>query len=304
MNRTDTIIIGEGFIGLFAGIKIASKGYNVKIFEKNCKPLFIENIRLIFPENYFTIKKLLSKLQISYEIIINNNETIKDIILKLDRMPTSLQQELLFSEACNTILTQNIINILKHEIYEFTFLMNIDTYSAIQLIKKNYINVSNYIKITECSLIILKKMRDFFKSLNGQIYYNSNVHSIEVNPCNQFICNINNRSWYSNILISTINVENLLKIHNWSENIYSALKLYSNHYNRKIYNIVLNKCKLAIPYKYLTPIKNFNINNLKINIFKLFNNDIHFYVCNDDFSYNPYWINGTLDIINDICKYI
>ena len=34
MNRTDTIIIGEGFIGLFAGIKIASKGYNVKYLKK------------------------------------------------------------------------------------------------------------------------------------------------------------------------------------------------------------------------------------------------------------------------------
>ena len=39
MNTTDTIIIGEGFYGLFVGIKIAEKGYNVKIFEKKTKSL-------------------------------------------------------------------------------------------------------------------------------------------------------------------------------------------------------------------------------------------------------------------------
>jgi predicted flavoprotein YhiN len=49
MNTTDTIVIGEGFYGLFVAIKIAEKGYNVKIFEKNTKPLFIQNIRLLFP---------------------------------------------------------------------------------------------------------------------------------------------------------------------------------------------------------------------------------------------------------------
>ena len=35
MNTTDAIIIGEGFLGLYSGIKLAEKGYNVKIFEKN-----------------------------------------------------------------------------------------------------------------------------------------------------------------------------------------------------------------------------------------------------------------------------
>ena len=44
MNTTDIIIIGEGFYGLFTGIKIAEKGYNVKIFEMNTKPLFITNL--------------------------------------------------------------------------------------------------------------------------------------------------------------------------------------------------------------------------------------------------------------------
>ena len=60
MNTTDTIIIGEGFFGLFVGIKIAEKGYNVKIFEMNAKPLFITNLRLIFPEQYTYIKRFLS----------------------------------------------------------------------------------------------------------------------------------------------------------------------------------------------------------------------------------------------------
>ena len=32
MNSTDAIIIGEGFLGLYSGIKLAEKGYNVTFF--------------------------------------------------------------------------------------------------------------------------------------------------------------------------------------------------------------------------------------------------------------------------------
>ena len=76
MNTTDTIIIGEGFYGLFVGIKIAEKGYNVKIFEKKTKSLFINNLRLFFPENCTYIKKFLNKLNIAYTTIHNNNTTV------------------------------------------------------------------------------------------------------------------------------------------------------------------------------------------------------------------------------------
>ncbi len=65
MNTTDTIIIGEGFIGLFVGIKIAEKGYNVRIIEMNTKPLFITKLRLIYPDQYTYNKKNLNKLNIS-----------------------------------------------------------------------------------------------------------------------------------------------------------------------------------------------------------------------------------------------
>ena len=52
MNTTDTIIIGEGFYGLFVGIKIAEKGYNVKIFEKKTKSLFINNLNYYHHDCY------------------------------------------------------------------------------------------------------------------------------------------------------------------------------------------------------------------------------------------------------------
>ena len=302
MNTTDTIIIGEGFYGLFSGIKIAEKGYNVKIFENNTKPLFIHNIRLLFPENNIYIKKLLHKLDISYTFIHNNITNISSIITSLDKMPTSLQQYTLFKDTCNNLLTKNTINLLKREIYEIEFLFNIDTESAIQLIKKTYINVPMYIKITESPLIILKKMRDYFKSLNGQIYYNNKVCSIIINSSNQFICNINNRNWNSNILISTLNIENTLNIFKWNDHNKSYLISMMNIKNNKVYRSVLNKCHISIPIKYTTSLKKFNFN--KKHKSNILGNDIHLYICNEDFSNTPYWITGTIDIINEITKHV
>ena len=141
MNTTDTIIIGEGFFGLFVGIKIAEKGYNVKIFEKKTKSLFINNLRLFFPENCTYIKKFLNKLNIAYTTIHNNNTTVSSIISNIDKMPTSLQQDTIFKDTCNNILNKHTVNLLKNEIYEIDFLFNIDTESAVQLIKRNYINI-------------------------------------------------------------------------------------------------------------------------------------------------------------------
>lgn len=303
MNTTDTIIIGEGFYGLFVAIKIAEKGYNVKIFEKNAKPLFTNNIRFLFPDSYIFLKKFLNKLNISYTYISNNlTHTIYNVVQNLDKMPTSLQQDTLFIDACNNILNKNTIALLKSELYEFIFLSNIDTYSALQLIKKNYVNVQQYVKITESSLSILKKMREYFKSLNGQIYYNNNVYLVTINSINQFICNINNRNWYSNILISCVNVDNLLTIFNWNDKMIEYLTSLSNVKNKKVYNVILNKCHISIPIKISTSIRKFNLNHR--NLPNILGNDIHFYVCNEDFSNTPYWINGTIDIVNDINKYI
>ena len=169
MNTTDTIIIGEGFYGLFVGIKIAEKGYNVKIFEKNTKPLFINNLRLLFPENCTYIKKFLNKLSISYTTIHNNNTTVSSIISNVDKMPTSLQQDTIFKDTCNNILNKHNINLLKNEIYEIDFLFNIDTESAIQLIKKNYININKYIKVTESSLSILKHSVPEYINSNSEL---------------------------------------------------------------------------------------------------------------------------------------
>lgn len=302
MNTTDTIIIGEGFYGLFVGIKIAEKGYNVKIFEKKTKSLFINNLRLFFPENCNYIKKFLNKLNISYITIHNNNSTVSSIISNIDKMPTSLQQDTIFKDTCNNILNKHNINILKNEIYEIEFLFNIDTESAVQLIKRNYININKYIKVTESSLSILKKMREYFKSLNGNIYYNNKVFSIIINSSNQFICNINNRNWNSNILISTINIENLLLIYKWSDHIRNNLTNMINVKNKKVYKLILNKCHISIPIKYKTCIKKFNLNNRKSS--NILGSDKHLYVCNEDFNNTPYWMNGNIDTISEITKYI
>ena len=72
--------------------------------------------------------------------------------------------------------------------------------------------------------------------------------------------------------------------------------------NKKVYKLILNKCHISIPIKYKTSVKKFNLNNRKQS--NILGNDIHLYVCNEDFNNTPYWINGNIDIINEITKYI
>ena len=82
---------------------------------------------------------------------------------------------------------------------------------------------------------------------------------------------------------------------------YDEKNFQINHEN-KSYKLILNKCRISIPIKYKTGIKKFNFNIRKSP--NILGNDSHFYVCNEDFSNTPYWINGTIDIVNEITKYI
>ena len=73
-------------------------------------------------------------------------------------------------------------------------------------------------------------------------------------------------------------------------------------WNLKDYKLILNKCHISIPIKYKTCIKKFNLNNRKSS--NILGSDKHLYVCNEDFNNTPYWINGNIDTISEITKYI
>jgi hypothetical protein len=293
MNTTDAIIIGEGFLGLYSGIKLAEKGYNVKIFEKKNK-IFNNNIKYIFHENNYNLKKMLLKMDINLVSIELDNKYFEIINNKLELMPTKLKQETKFNETCINIVGKNITNFLQKNFYDFDYLLSLDTLKAIQSIKKHYLISKKYYIIKESFLSILKKMRIYFKSLNGQIFINNNINNISITNNNQFILSINNKQWDCNIIISTISSKNLNKIYNF-EFLNENLKKI-NILDKKI----LEKYHIAIPNKKDRFNNEHNLNNIKI-----FNNEnIYFFICHFDFCKNPYWINNLIDNINDIMKKI
>lgn len=293
MNATDAIIIGEGFLGLYSGIKLAEKGYNVKIFEKKNK-ILNNNIKFIFHENNFNLKKMLLKLDINLVSIELDNRYFEIINNKLELMPTKVQQEIKFNETCINIVGKNITHFLRKQFYDFDYLLGLDTLTAIQTIKKHYLISKKYYIIKESFLSILKKMRIYFKSLNGQIFINNNINNINITNNNEFILSINNKEWYCNIIISTISSNNLNKIYNFEI-------LNKNLKKKNIYDkLILEKYHIAIPNKK----DRFN-NEKNINNIKMFNNqNIYFFICHFDFCKNPYWISNLIDNINDIMKNI
>lgn len=307
MNITDIIIIGEGILGLYAGIKAIEKGYNVKIFEIGSRPSFVDNFRMIFNDSNHSVRKLFYKLSIQSEVLNIRNDIIETIISKLGKMPTSLQQEITFKQACiNTLCKNNIIQ-LEENIHDIDILYKIDTFTAIQMIQKNYNKNNQNLRPMVSSSIVLKKMREYFKHHNGQIFYNNQVQHIELTPTNTFLCTINNKQWASNIIISTLNPENLLKIYDWTfeqkNNITSSTQVIQEE--SKYQNILLDKYHICTPcnknskksiYKY----SNGHISEIK----QILGNGLHLYICHKSFCKNPNWFNSLFEYINDIMKYI
>jgi hypothetical protein len=273
MNITDVIIIGEDIIGLYTAIRASEKGYNVKIFEKKNKQYFSHHDKIIFSEQQHFMRKLMLKLGVPLETIEHKTDGLLSIIKNFDKMPTALQHNTLFSHSCN-ILSKNDINTLKKHVKEINHIQNIKTYDAIQHIKKYYLSSKlSYVSSLSTS-IILKKMRNYFKSNNGQIFYNHFVQNINVIQNNNIKCSINNKDWNSSIVISTVNTQKKQK-----------------RCNRKIHSLMLNMFNISIPIKYQSNKENC-INKLK------FSYNVHFYNC------NSYSTNLSFDIVNDLMKLV
>lgn len=270
MNITDVIVIGEDFVGLYTGIRACEKGYNVKIFDKSNRTIFTKQNKLIFSDNHNLIKKLFLKLNISIESISFNKQILTNIISHIEKMPSSLQQNITFLQAYNT-LCKNNMSIIKNNIVEFNYLQNNKCIDAINYIKKNYINTKCFY-VPACSTsIVLKKMRDYFKQLNGQIFYNHFVQSISQSHNNQIQASINNKLWNCSILINSFKEE----LHHHKTNLSF---LYDNNIFLPIY--------IPSQKKYLSE---YNLGN-----------NTHFY----KIKHHSSFINYTMEYINDVMKLI
>lgn len=273
MNITDVIIVGEDIIGLYTAIRASEKGYNVKIFEKRSKLYFSNHEKIVFSDQQYFIKKLMSKLSVPLETIEYNVDGLISIIKNLEKMPTALQNNTQFSHSCN-MLSKNDLNTLRKHIKELNDINNIKTYEAIQHIKKYYLS-SRLFYITSLSTsTILKKMRNYFKQINGQIFYNNFVQNINVGLNNNIKCSINNKDWNSSIVISTINTQKKQK-----------------RCNKKVHSLMLNMFNISIPIKHKS-VKDNCINKLK------FPYNIHFYNCNSSST------TLSIDYVNDVMKLV
>jgi hypothetical protein len=260
--------------------------------------MFINKHNFIISDNNYNLKKFCNKLNISLIPIKIDNSIFIRIVKNIEIISIKNQQETTFHKTCYEILSKKMIFYLKNNFYDFNYLLKLDTYNANILIKKNYINTVNFFIFSECSYIILKKMRLFFYKLNGQIYNNNNIQNFYINDNNQLIVTVNNRIWLSNIIISTISSNKLSNIYNWSIENYNLLKNNIKIKKNNLDNLILNKCNISLPCNIS------DHNNKKFNINFFINSNIHFYICHSDFNKNPMWIYSIIDTISDIIKTI
>ena len=301
VSKTDVIVIGENLLGLYTGIKCLEKGYNVVIIEKYNKPSYINNIPIILSDNHKSFKKLLIKYNIEIVQTINNNDIIYSLITKAEKVPTVLQENMTFEQLCFNILNKQLIKILKNTFPYYDHIKNNNAIDGIIYLKHNYINRNHYI-LKDNSLYFLEKLRKSFYDLGGNIYYSTNVNNISFNN-NILSCNYsNNYIINANIVISTLNKKNLLDIYDWNkESLYilNSIKSYNEEYiNTNILNNIrihlINDFNIAIP-KYKDNSFLLNFNNEQI-----YDINKKFFICNDIFSKNKGWIDGSIRMINDI----
>jgi hypothetical protein len=270
--------------------------------EKSSKPSSIKNNSIIFLENHNIIKKILSNYNIeSIEIenILNKNEYFKDFILKTNKIPTFLLEQMSFEQ-----LYQNnkFKFIIPKNIYEY-----ISTLSAIEgilYLKLNYINQNHYI-LKNNSFFLLEKLRNTFLEKGGKIEFFIYIKNIEISENIQFLLYTNNLLFISNFLIST--VKNTHLISPFDNLSFPKISLI-NYENPSLYreipnknfkitqNYILNKFNISFP--------DYNNINTSSSIFNCIQNTFQnkFFICSDKYSLNPKWINGSLQYIDKILK--
>lgn len=312
---TNVIIIGEQITGLYAGIRALEKGYSVTIIEKKHKQCTISEDRVILSDNHFAFKKLLLKNNITLTLIDNKTTDLLNIVLeKCDKIPIPIQKTIFFEDLCCTFLTNSEFILLKTKFKDYFKLKTMRVFNAIILIKKNYLNKEHFI-INEGISYLLYKLRSKFLGQGGRIFYTTTVKSIDVDTLTDtFITYTKNKTFRSNIVVCTLNLNNILKIYKWNKtqieifnNIIAIPKKTLNETKSiKINEKILNMFNIAIPHKIISNKKHYLWRDL-VNVLKYYNkiktimgDNIHFYVCNECFSKNQGWLSGSIDMVNDV----
>tara|TARA_Y100000389_G_scaffold83399_1_gene79952 strand:- start:4920 stop:5852 length:933 start_codon:yes stop_codon:yes gene_type:complete len=309
VSKFDVLIIGENLLGLYAGIKCIEKGLSVLIVEKLVKePPFISGNPILIVDTHKHFKKLCSNYKIDLEYVPNllhNHETLQLLITKSEKIPSVLQNSITFEQLCVNIIGNQGIKILKKT---FEYYDNIKYYNAVDALyylKKNYL-LHNHYTLKNNSNHLLKKLRKTFINYGGIINYSSPLQHFKINQDNTFLSTLsNNQNVYSNIIISTLNNYNLSYIYNWSPDIQNTLSssyTYDPLSFRYIHNHLITNFNIATPmYNELCNSHKFVLNSPDSQIF---GKSIKFFICNDFFSKNKNWFEGSFDLIHLILRSI
>lgn len=308
---SDVFIIGENITGLYMGIRSLEKGYATTIVDKRFKSSSMK-MPVIFSDNHFAFKKFVTKYHFPYEEIENtlsNDSTLMQLISKTEKLHTILQNSLSIYQFCQSTFGKMATrNIFQHPILEPY--ANCNVMVAVAMIKKNIIHQKHYI-LQDNHSIILEKLRYIFRNNGGIIMYRCSVFKINVMHNLAFTINTDKGSYKSNIIICTIKPSNILKLYPWTadkieiiDSIQPSIS-YTPHIKT---SSILERFNVAIPEEDNTN-RFFSVCKEGIDPMHTYNNvkqilspNIHLYICHTHYSKNPGWINGLIDMANDIIR--
>ena len=308
---SDVFIVGENITGLYLGIRTLEKGYSTTIVDKRFK-VSSSKIPIIFTDTHYGFKKFVSKLGLSIEEIKNplfNDNSLNQLITKAEKLHSILQNSLTLYQFCQSVFGKNTTrNLFNHSIMEQYSQCNVMI--AISMIKKNILHQRHFI-LKDNQSVILEKLRKIFKENGGITIYRCNVFKINIICNHSFSINTDKGTYKSNIVISTLKSSNVLKIYPWTtdkiENIDSIqyINLVSRYFKT---NTILERFNIAIP-DVVKPDKTHVVFKEGVDPMIIYNNikqliapNIHFYICNIHYSKNQGWINGVIEMANDIIR--
>lgn len=308
---SDVFIVGENITGLYLGIRSLEKGYTTTIVDKRFK-VSSSKSPIIFTDNHFAFKKFTTKFGFQTEEIANplaNDHSLKQLIVKSEKLHSILQNSLTLFQFCQSTFGKNTTrSLFQHCILEKYAHSNV--MFAIAMIKKNILQQRHYI-LKDNQSVVLEKLRHIFKEKGGIIIYRCNVFRINVISNLSFSTNTDKGIYKSNIVIVTLKSSNILRLYPWTtdkieyiDSVQSADVLLPFLKT----NTILERFNLAIPEIIQTdrshtvfkegvdPIHTYN------NIKQIISPNIHFYIVNTHYSKNQGWINGVIDMANDIIR--
>lgn len=328
-KNNNIIILGSDIIGLYTGIKYIDLGYNVTILNRVNKINKQKNSNIFNNKHKYYID-LLKRFNINYDSINikTDNEIyiiINNIIDKTKYLPNNILSSHSFYNISKQILNKYEFNNFLDKSKDFLEIFKIMNVIDIINFLNNDLNANNsYYYIDNNNIIeLINKMTSYFKKKKGIIISNIDIKNITyINK--KFILYSLNKTFVSDILITTISKKNILNFNFWNIEQKSILNntqlidvdIFTNifnkifmDYNNNLINNDDNRNYILKDFHIVYPIHkqnnyisiwNYGNNNilLREKIKNLYNK--FFYICSPSYSSNNLFINYSLELVDNI----